>query len=537
MLPAIKKAVIYCRVSTKEQVEEGNSLSTQEKNCRDYAIKNGYEIAEVFIEQGESAKTAQRTELQRLLSYCAVRKNLISAVIAYKIDRVSRNTDDYSYLRILLKGYGVEIKSTSEYFENTPAGKFMENIIANVAQFDNDVRTERSVGGMKEAVREGRYVGMAPFGYSNIRVAGKCNIIPDERAPIIKLAFEEINSGLYSIDEVRKRMIAKGLLTKSRKAIAKSHFHKLIRNELYAGWINKFGERHKGIFSPIISEALFRSVQYILKGKKRRMGSYQLENPDFPLRRFVKDNEGFLISGAWSKGRLQRYPYYRFLNTSHSIRKAQLESAFAKFINQFNIAPKHYKEFKELIAENLIRKTAEQRKDIDRIKNLVNALKEKQTLLIDKNIKGFITDQILRQQLEIIERDLLELNLQLEDHPIQNNDFENLSPLMEEFLKNPGKIWMEAPFRLKLKLQWFNFPLGVIFDGKKFRTDKISSLFKVKEGILSQKFSMVHSDELTSNNTESAKSPAPNNTTHISWNEIGNELIELHHIFDNKDEK
>jgi DNA invertase Pin-like site-specific DNA recombinase len=58
-------------VSTKEQVDEGNSLSTQQKICNDYALRNEYEIAETFIEQGESAKTADRTELQKLLTYCA----------------------------------------------------------------------------------------------------------------------------------------------------------------------------------------------------------------------------------------------------------------------------------------------------------------------------------------------------------------------------------------------------------------------------------------------------------------------------------
>ncbi len=64
-----KQAVIYCRVSTKEQAEEGNSLVTQERNCREYALKNGYDIAHVFIEQGESAKTADRTELQKLFIF------------------------------------------------------------------------------------------------------------------------------------------------------------------------------------------------------------------------------------------------------------------------------------------------------------------------------------------------------------------------------------------------------------------------------------------------------------------------------------
>ena len=117
-----KRAVIYCKVSTKEQAEEGNSLVTQENNCKEYALNHGYEIAETFIEQGESAKTADRTELQKLLAYCAFKKNNIQAVIAYKIDRISRNTDDYSQIRILLKRHNIEIKSTSEYFENAPSG-------------------------------------------------------------------------------------------------------------------------------------------------------------------------------------------------------------------------------------------------------------------------------------------------------------------------------------------------------------------------------------------------------------------------------
>ena len=58
-----KRAVIYVRVSTKEQVDEGNSLSTQQKICNDYALKHEYEVAETFIEQGESAKTADRIDV------------------------------------------------------------------------------------------------------------------------------------------------------------------------------------------------------------------------------------------------------------------------------------------------------------------------------------------------------------------------------------------------------------------------------------------------------------------------------------------
>jgi len=253
--------------------------------CKDYALKNGYQIVETFIEQGESAKSQDRTELQRLLRYCADRKNKVSAVIAYKIDRISRNTDDYSQIRILLKRYGVEIKSTSEYFENTPAGRFMENIIANVAQFDNDVRTERSVGGSRDAMKEGRYVWLAPLGYDNIKVNGKSTIAQNAIAPFVKETLKWLRRNICPIVKVRDIMNQRGLKNKKGKYLSKSQFFRFLKNEIYAGWTVKFGERHKGLYEPIVSQETFDQVGRALARRSHKTLQYVKENPDFPLRR------------------------------------------------------------------------------------------------------------------------------------------------------------------------------------------------------------------------------------------------------------
>jgi hypothetical protein len=66
-LPDMVGAVIYLRVSTKEQTEN-LSLPTQLRACEEYCRREGYEILERFREEGESAKTADRPQLQRLLS-------------------------------------------------------------------------------------------------------------------------------------------------------------------------------------------------------------------------------------------------------------------------------------------------------------------------------------------------------------------------------------------------------------------------------------------------------------------------------------
>src|ERR1043165_8322362 len=89
----LNRAVIYCRVSTKDQVENF-SLSTQQKACRDFCARNSFVVDEVFIEQGESAKTANRTEFQKALAYCRENKGRVTWFVVYAVNRFARNSHD-----------------------------------------------------------------------------------------------------------------------------------------------------------------------------------------------------------------------------------------------------------------------------------------------------------------------------------------------------------------------------------------------------------------------------------------------------------
>ena len=88
------RSVIYIRVSDPSHIEN-NSLETQLKACQSYAERNGLQVVEIFSEEGVSAKTVHnRPEMRRLLKFCTDKKNKISKVIIYKMDRFSRSTED-----------------------------------------------------------------------------------------------------------------------------------------------------------------------------------------------------------------------------------------------------------------------------------------------------------------------------------------------------------------------------------------------------------------------------------------------------------
>ena len=121
-------AIIYIRVSTKEQLQ-GYSLTFQERECRSFAERNNMKVIRVFSEKGESAKTAKRPELQRLLEYITENKKDIDTIIVHKIDRLSRNVYETSNLRLIFSRLGIELKSATENIDDTAVGRLTANIL------------------------------------------------------------------------------------------------------------------------------------------------------------------------------------------------------------------------------------------------------------------------------------------------------------------------------------------------------------------------------------------------------------------------
>jgi len=121
--------------------------------------------------------------------------------------------------RVTNRGFGVRLRSATEPIDDSSSGKFIESMIAAVSQFDNDVRSERTVAGMKAAAEEGRWTFPAPLGYRIVTTNGSSRMEPDpDRAPLVRSAFELFATGTYEQQQVLKKITAKGLRTRRGKA-------------------------------------------------------------------------------------------------------------------------------------------------------------------------------------------------------------------------------------------------------------------------------------------------------------------------------
>lgn len=86
-------AVVYCRVSTDEQVQN-LSLPVQKQRTLAYCTHEGWPVVQVFRDEGESAKTTKREEFQRMLRYCHDPANRVGYVVVNDLSRFSRNAND-----------------------------------------------------------------------------------------------------------------------------------------------------------------------------------------------------------------------------------------------------------------------------------------------------------------------------------------------------------------------------------------------------------------------------------------------------------
>ena len=148
------RAVIYCRVSTKEQAQN-LSLPTQLRACRDYCETRRLRSRRgIHGRRGisEDHRPAGIQEAPRILSSAQTR---CAVVVFYNITRFSRSSHDFAIARTLLQRLGISIRSVNELLSDGPGWQLTGNILAAIGQFDNDEKARRTAAGMQQLWNSG----------------------------------------------------------------------------------------------------------------------------------------------------------------------------------------------------------------------------------------------------------------------------------------------------------------------------------------------------------------------------------------------
>ena len=151
----MKKAAIYCRVSTADQ-----HVESQLYDLRELAAQRGIEIVHEYQDCGISGSKARRPGLDALMA--DARRKKFSVVLVAAFDRVARSTKHFLQLIDELDSLGVVFLSRRENIDTSgPMGRLFLTLISSIAELESDLIRERVRAGMRRAKLEGRQIGRA----------------------------------------------------------------------------------------------------------------------------------------------------------------------------------------------------------------------------------------------------------------------------------------------------------------------------------------------------------------------------------------
>ena len=503
------KAVIYCRVSDPSQVQ-GTSLERQQEACLEY-VKGKLGIAlenvMVFVEKGESATAANRTEFLKAIEYCRIHQDEVKAFVVWKIDRFARNTTDHFAVRAQLTKYGVTLHSVTEPISDDPIGKMTETMLAGYAQFENEIRKQRCEGGMQGKIKNGIRPWKPPLGYiCSKQRTDKRKTVPDqpdvERFYLVQKGLKEYAKGNLTIQGLTSLYSQWGLRTRTGRPMFKQLVDRMLVDKFYTGWLIDpwTREEHKGLHEPMITLQEWERIQYIkTRNSNLKNIPHLVIHPDFPLRRFVKCacHEG--LTGAWRTGRSKRYPYYNCRNTqcehfSHSIAKDELEGKFIYLLKCITPQEKFLRLFQEVVIDVWKTKHTALTQERTYYDGQVERLKQKREQLIQMRMNGEITPEEFASFKDSIDNQFTSFTISHNDIRTEEFDVEAAITYCTGFIGDLARQWQDMSTEYKVEFQSLVFPECLQYDktAGAFSTAVTSPIFAINKAFLETKKDSQH---------------------------------------------
>ena len=267
-------AAIYIRVSTKDQAEEGYSLSAQERTLVDYCKSKHLEVYKVYADEGISGKDIKhRPAMMQLLSDAS--DNRFDMILIWKLTRFSRRLSDLISVCERLDAAGITLVSYSEAFDSlTPAGRMIRSMLGTVAQFEREVISENVSAAMLERAQQGKRTCNELLGYD---LCGKDSFrINDDEREYVNFCFSAylIRKNLTEVAQMARERGYRG----KRGGIPTAWtVFKILTHTQYAGYNLYKGIPYKGNYEPIRTVKDFNKVQRLLMKQGKMTGRSRME--------------------------------------------------------------------------------------------------------------------------------------------------------------------------------------------------------------------------------------------------------------------
>jgi site-specific DNA recombinase len=469
------KALVYNRVSSDRQKNEGHGLESQEHRCREYAAHQGYEVEKVFKDSftggGDFMK---RPAMAEMLAYIDSKPHREYVVIFDDLSRLARDVVAHIKLRAAFNVRNVTPLCLNYNFDDSPEGEYSEIIMAANAQLFRKQNKRQVIQKQKARLEAGYWPFYPPPGFKHQKhpLHGKLLTADEPKASIIKEALEGFASGRFQEQiDVLNFLRAMGFNKGVRDGkIYLETVKRMLKRVLYAGYVEYVEwdvARRKGHHTGLVSLETYQKIQDKLNGSTVTFKRKDL-NEDFPLRGLVNCASCHKpFTASWSSGRNTKFPYYRCktvgcIEANKSIRREDIESGVETLLR--NVRPRQ-----EVLDYAKARLLSKWNKKVEEV-SIRKQNREKELAGIRQEIRdytvlaGKASSEKVRQAYESKLAELIDAELVLEEKvnnpELKQMDFGTAIESVFAYLKNPYEKWANGDMTEKRLL------MGLIFSEK-----------------------------------------------------------------------
>lgn len=480
-----KRAILYRRVSTTDQKIHGNSLNAQRSSLRHFCNKELIIVLKEFQED-YSAKNFDRPEFNRLMEYAKKNKSKIDYLLIVNWDRFSRNA--YEALGIIndFKKLDIEINCIENWIDyDDPSQLFMQLMFLGLPEVDNRLRSQKIKTGIRQALKEGRWVHTQPMGYvSGKDEFGKPLMRPHpEIAPLIKELFHDFALGLYSQNQILK--LPKYKLLK----LSRSNLSRMLKQIAYAGKIripafkDEIEEVVDALHEPLVSMEIFNKTQLQLSNRSRYKQKAKKINDFLPLRGQLQCSQcGGNLTGSGSKSKTGAIHYYYHCNPKKGCgERFKVSIAHSALDNYFEgLKPKEEVcDLLELILQDKFENSESSKKNLlKKNETEIKKIKVKNRALLDRLLEGTIDNKTYTEAKLRFDKDIFELEREKSQLLKHNKDVMTFVQFGINLFKNLSIFFKKASVSTKQKILSSILSEKLVFEKGKYRTPKLSKGFE-----------------------------------------------------------
>ncbi|MBK0403079.1 recombinase family protein [Adhaeribacter sp. BT258] len=350
-------------------------------------------------------------------------------------------------------------------------------------KYDNDQRREKSVTGMKEALRRGYWVSKPPIGYERAIKDGQNCIVINKTGKLIKQAFlMKAKEGL-SNTSIKAKLNSMGLRVSNQKL---TH---IFKNPFYCGIITNSlleeGELIEGRHEALISKELFLQVNDIQSVNPQGY-KVQLQDENLPLKQHIRCATcGTPFTGYEVKKKGLHYYKCNKIGCKCNKSAKTMHENYLELLKKYQVDRELIPVLKEALAGVYGEMNENNKKQSKLIQQQATETRKKLEDLEERFVFREIPKELyekysqkLKDELRTTEAQLAEL-----DGPLSNH--QKFIELGLNFSVTLCESWESANFMNKQRLQTLVFPEGVYFDRQKqgYRTPRVNSIFKLTSSL------------------------------------------------------